>query len=102
MTIQAGDTVTIRRGKSTAGQQVTILKVNEALSTAAVEYADGSYGTQNLSNIKEAEEPTIMASDLIQILALAEDRESDSLELSTVLRLLDGAIPGFKAKYLGA
>lgn len=90
MSIQTGDTVTIRRGKL-AGTTGTVTDVNE--TEAALKLTDGGFSIQKLSNVKAPDVPTINADDLADIFNGNVSEWSSSLA-----EQIDAKLPGFGAR----
>lgn len=87
MTIQTGDTVTIKRGKH-SGQTGTVVA---ATATQAVVQLGDEYVPQNLTNIKAPSEPTITLTEVAALVNEGGERED-------LVRALQEALPGLADK----
>lgn len=90
MSIQTGDTVTIRRGKL-AGASGEVIAINH--SEAVLKLAGGTFSTQNVTNIKAPDVPSINADDLADIFNGNVSEWSSSLA-----EQIDAKLPGFGAR----
>jgi hypothetical protein len=85
MSIQAGDTVTIKRGKR-SGDEGEVKLTNA--DTVVLEMKDGELITQKRTNIKAPDEATITQGELAQVVASHNT-------IQDLVHALDSRYPGF-------
>lgn len=95
MSIQTGDTVTIRRGKL-ANQTGTVVALAEG--QAVLQLASQELSVQKLTNVKAPEQPAITADALAEVISRNVDSDGDFYG-GDLLTELEVALPGFRKAY---
>lgn len=95
MSIQTGDTVTIRRGKR-KGEQGTVKFVQGSpVATAyVVEFGESDVSLENAANVKAPEQSTITEGDLAAIVG-TEAGVAAPGAFDSLIHALDAKLPGF-------
>lgn len=96
MSIQTGDTVTIRRGKL-AGGTGEVIAINT--DDCVLKFPNGTFSTQKLSNVKAPDVPTINADDLAAAIQDQADETATNEGMYALYALagrLDSILPGIK------
>jgi ribosomal protein L24 len=92
MQIQAGDKLTIRRGKL-KGEAGEVIAYQADPAAYVLKMADGTFSVQNVKNVIEPAETTITQSELAGLIATNYESGMEAL-----IHDLDSKYPGFTAK----
>lgn len=93
MTIQTGDTITIRRGKL-KGQKATVEILQGDPATAyVVKLPDGTLSLETAANVKPEAQATITEGDLAAIISTEANVGVGDFE--SLVHALDAKLPGF-------
>lgn len=98
MSIQTGDTVTIRRGKL-ANQTGTVVALAEG--QAVLQLASQELSVQKLTNVRAPEQPTITA-DALALHVRGTVSEAGTIYKDDLVTVLEVAMPGFAKAYENA
>ena len=98
MNIQAGDKLTIRRGKL-KGEAGEVIAYQADPAAYVLKMDDGKFSVQNVKNVIEPAETTITQSELAAIISSeASSGESGGYRMDSLVHAIDSKYPGFAAR----